>query len=155
MKAIQTRYAGCHFRSRLEARYAVLFDSLGIKWDYEPEGFELPDGRRYLPDFWLHNPEKAGTGYWIEIKAAYPTADEFGRLWRLSRVSGHKGYFLVGVPCISIEQAVGVDDKEYSMLWSCEPITTCALDGGPASVMAAIDDARSARFEFGESGARA
>jgi hypothetical protein len=40
-KPIETRYAGCRFRSRLEARWAVFFDRLGIAWEYEPEGFEL------------------------------------------------------------------------------------------------------------------
>lgn len=50
--AIPTRYAGCHFRSRLEARWAVFFDHLGIEWEYEPEGLNLPSGR-YLPDFYL------------------------------------------------------------------------------------------------------
>jgi hypothetical protein len=50
IKAIETEYAGCRFRSRLEARWAVFFDTLGIKWRYEPQGYELPSGR-YLPDF--------------------------------------------------------------------------------------------------------
>lgn len=50
IKAIQTRYAGCHFRSRLEARWAVFMDHLGIGWEYEPEGFETSAGP-YLPDF--------------------------------------------------------------------------------------------------------
>jgi hypothetical protein len=50
IRPIQTRYAGCHFRSRLEARWAVFFDHLGIRWDYEPEGFETSAGP-YLPDF--------------------------------------------------------------------------------------------------------
>lgn len=53
IKAIQTKYKGYCFRSRLEARWAVYFDSLGIEWVYEPEGFELGDGVRYLPDFWI------------------------------------------------------------------------------------------------------
>lgn len=53
IKAIQTRYKGYHFRSRLEARWAVFFDSLKIKWDYEPEGFELKGNVRYLPDFYF------------------------------------------------------------------------------------------------------
>lgn len=60
MKAIETRYAGCRFRSRLEARWAVFFDHLGIEWEYEPQGFEIPKDWdehgatwRYLPDFWL------------------------------------------------------------------------------------------------------
>jgi hypothetical protein len=65
-KPIETRYAGCRFRSRLEARTAVFFDALRIEWLYEPEGFEIgpPDRRRrYLPDFYL--PERA---LWVEVK---------------------------------------------------------------------------------------
>lgn len=52
IQAIETRYAGCRFRSRLEARWAVFFDTLNIKWEYEPEGIRF-DTHTYLPDFWL------------------------------------------------------------------------------------------------------
>lgn len=52
IKAIETRYNGYHFRSRLEARWAVFFDALAIPYEYEKEGFDL-NGVRYLPDFWL------------------------------------------------------------------------------------------------------
>ena len=52
-RAIKTHYADCRFRSRLEARWAVFFDALKIKWQYEPEGYILPNGRWYLPDFYL------------------------------------------------------------------------------------------------------
>lgn len=52
IKAIETEYAGCRFRSRLEARWAVFFDHLGIRWQYEPEGLDI-EGVRYLPDFRL------------------------------------------------------------------------------------------------------
>ena len=51
IKPIETKYNGYRFRSRLEARWAVFFDALGIEYEYEPEGFELPSGKRYLPDF--------------------------------------------------------------------------------------------------------
>lgn len=51
MKAIETIYNGYRFRSRLEARWAVFFDALGVKYEYEPEGFELGNGLYYLPDF--------------------------------------------------------------------------------------------------------
>lgn len=54
MKAIETVYNGYRFRSRLEARWTVFFDALGVKeedYEYEPEGFVLDDGTRYLPDF--------------------------------------------------------------------------------------------------------
>jgi hypothetical protein len=41
IKAIETRYKGYRFRSRLEARWAVFFDALGVEWEYEKEGFDL------------------------------------------------------------------------------------------------------------------
>jgi hypothetical protein len=64
IKPIPTRYAGRLFRSRLEARFALFFNELGIVWEYEPEGFDLPSGW-YLPDFYL--PKMHG-GTWIEVK---------------------------------------------------------------------------------------
>jgi hypothetical protein len=70
IKAIETRYAGCRFRSRLEARWAVFFDTLDIRWEYEREGLTLPSGP-YLPDFWL--PE---FNAWVEIKGSAPTQRE-------------------------------------------------------------------------------
>ena len=62
IKAIETKYAGCRFRSRLEARWAVFFNAMGIAWEYEPEGFVVNE-RPYLPDFFL--PE---SGTWVEVK---------------------------------------------------------------------------------------
>lgn len=53
IKAIETYYKGYRFRSRLEARWAVFFDTAKIKWEYEPEGFNAKDGTKYLPDFYL------------------------------------------------------------------------------------------------------
>ena len=40
IKSIETNYKGYRFRSRTEARYAIFFDELGIKWEYELEGFK-------------------------------------------------------------------------------------------------------------------
>ena len=51
VRPIETVYNGYRFRSRLEARWAVFFDSLRVKYEYEPQGFLLPSGKRYLPDF--------------------------------------------------------------------------------------------------------
>lgn len=50
IKPIQTWYNGHHFRSRLEARWAVFFDVLQIPWQYEAQGYETKYGK-YLPDF--------------------------------------------------------------------------------------------------------
>lgn len=55
IKPIKTFYKGIEFRSRLEARWARFFDACGVKWEYEPEGYELGNGLRYLPDFKLYN----------------------------------------------------------------------------------------------------
>ena len=55
IKPIKTFYKGIEFRSRLEARWARFFDACGVRWDYEQEGYELGYGRRYLPDFLVHN----------------------------------------------------------------------------------------------------
>lgn len=66
IKAIETRYAGCRFRSRTEARWAVFFDTLGIAWEYEPQGFLIGQSEvPYLPDFWLPGPSQ-----WVEVKGA-------------------------------------------------------------------------------------
>ena len=64
-KAIETVYKGYRFRCRLEARWAVFFDAIGLPFEYEPEGFTLDDGTKYLPDFWLPSLKM-----WVEIKSA-------------------------------------------------------------------------------------
>lgn len=50
---IETEYNGYRFRSRLEARWAVFFDTLEIPYEYEAQGYSI-DGTPYLPDFILH-----------------------------------------------------------------------------------------------------
>ena len=65
IKPIQTRYNGYMFRSRLEARWAVFFDEMGIKYEYEPEGFVLTNSDKYLPDFYLPDCRT-----YVEIKSA-------------------------------------------------------------------------------------
>jgi hypothetical protein len=70
-RAIETVYQGYRFRSRLEARWAVFFDTLGLRWEYEKEGYELGAAGRYLPDFWLPDLE-----CFVEVKGAEPTPDE-------------------------------------------------------------------------------
>jgi hypothetical protein len=79
--AIETSYNGYKFRSRLEARWARFFDVLGVKYEYEPEGFDLskiphigeyldPSDTWYLPDFWLPR-----QGCYMEIKPLLTPVD--------------------------------------------------------------------------------
>ena len=91
IKAIDTEYNGHRFRSRLEARWAVFFDSAGIGYQYEPEGFDLPGGDRYLPDFWLPVQE-----LWVEIKPTEPTERENRVAAKLAEMTNHIAVILAG-----------------------------------------------------------
>ena len=91
MKPIETVYKNYRFRSRLEARWAVFFDTMNIEWEYEVEGFILDDGTYYLPDFWL--PQK---GAFVEVKASCFLADERKKCELLAK---HKPVILaLGIP---------------------------------------------------------
>jgi hypothetical protein len=67
IRPIETLYRGCRFRSRLEARWGVFFETLGVPWHYEPEGFKLLSGAWYLPDFLVDLKDQS---LWVEIKPA-------------------------------------------------------------------------------------
>jgi hypothetical protein len=69
IKAIETSYKGYRFRSRLEARWAVFFDAMGLDWSYETEGFTLPSGEWYLPDFKIKGDDESII--WIEVKGGF------------------------------------------------------------------------------------
>lgn len=87
-KAIETHYKGYRFRSRLEARWAVFFDAIGVDWEYEVEGYSLPDKTAYLPDFKLHTTTLDGQPriHFIEIKPDRdPTEDEVNKAYQLAR----------------------------------------------------------------------
>jgi hypothetical protein len=72
IQAIQTEYNGYLFRSRLEARWAVFFDTLGLPYNYEHEGFDLKGFGYYLPDFWLPDLE-----CFAEVKPTIFTKEEY------------------------------------------------------------------------------
>jgi hypothetical protein len=77
IKPIETKYKGYRFRSRLEARWAVFFDGIGLDWKYEIQGF-IFDGRKYLPDFCVN--DKEHNKLWVEIKPDYPSEDIVAKL---------------------------------------------------------------------------
>ena len=108
IQAIETKYKGYRFRSRLEARWAVFFDALGIEWEYEKEGYELPkhyleknhddykdspDMLYYLPDFWLPQLK-----IFVEVKGESLTTEEFVKAMRLSLYSGEKVLIVKNIP---------------------------------------------------------
>jgi len=94
IKAIETKYKGYRFRSRLEARWAVFFDALDLEWEYEKEGFDM-DGIWYLPDFWLPR-----YSLWVEIKPikANPSLDDIMKPVKLHKLTKTSILLLCGPP---------------------------------------------------------
>jgi len=83
IQAIETHYNGYRFRSRLEARWAVFFDTLGIPYFYEHQGYTLFGGERYLPDFWIPH-----LNLFVEVKGPSPSIDEQGKAIGLCQGTG-------------------------------------------------------------------
>ena len=97
IKPIQTRYKGYNFRSRTEARWAVFFDALNVKFQYEPEGFELKNRVWYLPDFYVDN--FFGTGGYFEVKpASEPSQEDLDKLELLYEATDSYVFLLNGPP---------------------------------------------------------
>jgi hypothetical protein len=84
LKPIETVYRGCRMRSRLEARWAVFMDCMGIEWEYEKEGYDL-DGVWYLPDFWL--PKQ---NMWMEVKGEH----DGNWVQKAARLAAHSGKYV-------------------------------------------------------------
>lgn len=78
IKPINTEFQGYNFRSRLEARWAVFFSTLGWDYMYEPAGFVLPSGEKYLPDFYLPK-----LRVWVEVKVDFLEIFDFKRATEL------------------------------------------------------------------------
>ena len=95
IEAIETSYRGRYFRSRLEARWAVFFDLIGLPWEYEMVGMQVGEWR-YLPDFNLPTAPAL-----LEVKPlAVPNAEE-ARLDGIIAAmdeGGRRFYVLRGVP---------------------------------------------------------
>jgi hypothetical protein len=113
IKAIQTRYKGYRFRSRLEARWAVVLDNLEIKWQYEAEGYNLGEIGCYLPDFWLPD-----LNTFLEIKPNLPPSPE--EMAKLQVLLNHKQAF----------GAWGFDLNSYeNIMWHWRPERLYDPDG--------------------------
>lgn len=126
IKAIETQYNGYRFRSRLEARWAVFFDAMGIDYEYELEGFELPSGARYLPDFYLPNiqPEPVH----VEIKPFFPPFKSFKKLYEFAHEGDKNLLIIVGTP--AKEKMYLVNRVTEISYWEHEEILLSPDDDG-------------------------
>jgi hypothetical protein len=86
-----TEYKGIHFKSRLEARWAIFFDSLNIAYQYKPEEFEF-EGIIIVPNFYLPQHDS-----YVKITDTMPDEDdENAEEMLLSLYTGKSVYILIG-----------------------------------------------------------
>lgn len=113
IKPIETQYNGFRFRSRLEARWAIFFDVIGLKYEYEVEGYAM-DETRYLPDFYIPSLDR-----WFEIKAKPLSDNEMKKCEEFcARLDNENIKFsvLIGSPeVVEINDFVGI--SEYVWEW--------------------------------------
>ena len=116
IKPIETQYNGFRFRSRLEARWAVFFDVIGLKYEYEMEGYDM-EGTRYLPDFYIPSLDR-----WFEIKAKPLNDYEMKKCEEFCYRKDNENIkfsVLIGSPeIIKIDDFVGI--LEYVWEWPSE-----------------------------------
>ena len=169
MQAIETVYDGHRFRSRLEARWAVFFNTYGINYEYEFEGFES-NGTRYLPDFYLPDINR-----WFEVKGTKISKPDFEKILNFcfeksSEDEQFKYSILMGSPKLMFVQGkipeqipLGIKTFRFSNRaisniseladsYPWVPFIECAWQDCSIPIerlYKAIDAAKQARFEFG------
>lgn len=167
LKAIETKYKGYRFRSRLEARWAVFFDALGVAWEYEKEGYNLGAAGWYLPDFWIKADTSPGSDYWVwaEVKPVTFSPDEIERCKALTIATNDGCIMLEGLPAFRSYEAFHYN-KEENTVWKNDVLLHFSKGRfwwSPSSFediqyhltsdsqyVWAVEAARSARFEHGE-----
>ncbi len=76
-------YKGVKYDYRVQARWAVFFDTLGVDAAYKPEGFDGGRGVFFEPDFFIPD-----WNLYLEARDGPPRKDERDMCRRLSEVSG-------------------------------------------------------------------
>jgi len=105
IRVLPTTYREVRFRSRLEARWAVYFDLIGLDWRYEPEGYELPSGN-YCPDFECQN-------FFVEVKPNVAAREVSTAKFReLAQMTGKCVFCVVGPPSVKPQHSYSKDEDE-------------------------------------------
>lgn len=142
LRAIETYFAGRHFRSRTEARFAVLWKALGWHYQYEMEGFALEQGR-FLPDFYLTE-----CAAFVEVKGLMPSDHEIGLCASLANERNCTVFLAVGQP--EHEAAVYRFPPHEDYLISTLRTELRSLGASYDEIGRAIFSAGCARFEHGQ-----
>jgi hypothetical protein len=126
--AIPTVYKGIEFRSRLEAKWAAVFDQLEWSWEYEPI-----DLKGYIPDFVLQWREPTI----VEIKPAMTIKGLDAAKAKIERsgwdhdamILGGTTFELDGLPIIGLlsERCDPQLDDGNTWWWSEAPFVICHI----------------------------
>ena len=101
------------YRSKTEARWAILFARSGVQFEYEPRAFTIPEIGGYVPDFYL---PKCHGGCWIEIKGKAPTAIEQTKAIELHRITQQPVVILYGAYELLLNGSGDYDICNFGML---------------------------------------
>ena len=121
IKSIETYYKGYLCRSRTEARWMVAFDKVDIKYEYEPEGFDLGKSGKYLPDFYLPQVDM-----YAEVKGRPFNIQELKKAKALALESKKVVLLLDGPP--ARKAYWGIHPDEYCADVNFENETFCVTD---------------------------
>jgi len=155
INAIATTYAGVRFRSRLEARWAAIFELVELRCEYEPLDLGGEGGTGYVPDFvllpeggtlrqvlveckpvmWTH--PRANHGEWPD------DAPEAREHLARARAAGWRGEFALmgatlgpvvsGLSCLGVGfAALAPDAAVDSEHERPEPVCLCSADANPS-----------------------
>jgi hypothetical protein len=140
---IETMWRGYRFRSRTEARWAVMFSKAGIAFEYEPDGYALPSGW-YLPDFWLPD-----VGYYLEIKGVSPTLHEQRLAVELALHTKRSVAFAIGPPSPDDEWLFPEPsiDERGELVLGTTALWNQLCDAAKGSVADGVHAARAERFD--------
>lgn len=53
IRPLPARHRNVQFASLTECRWGCCFSELGLAWQYQPQGYNIGNGRAYLADFWI------------------------------------------------------------------------------------------------------
>ena len=121
IKSIETYYKGYLCRSRTEARWMVAFDKVDIKYEYEPEGFDLKGVGKYLPDFYLTQVDM-----YAEVKGRPFNIEELKKAKALALESKKVVLLLDGAP--ARKAYWGIHSDEYCTNVKFKDETFCVTD---------------------------
>jgi len=99
------------FKSKLEARWAVLFDLLGQEWEYEPHAILVDGSYKYCPDFWIPKSD-----CYYEIKPGVPTEEEYKKAEMCLMATGKDIFFLCDTPMSGMN--FGILNRVYGVFKS-------------------------------------